>query len=107
MPGRQMVQILRRHVQKGSHLVDKGPGAAGAGAVHPFLHAAGQKEDLSVLAAQLDDHIHPVGEIGHRLSGGKDFLDKLQPRRLGQAEARRAGQRRGKFPVPDHRGGFL
>ena len=36
---------------------DKRPGAPGAGAVHADLHAAGEEEDLRVLAPQLYYHI--------------------------------------------------
>ena len=52
-------------LQKGSHLVDKGPGSSGTGSVHALLHIAVFKiNDLGILAAKLN---------GNVCQGGKSF----------------------------------
>ena len=53
----QPIQLVGGDPQQGCHLVDECPGASGAGAVHTLLHASGQKDDLGILAAQLDHHV--------------------------------------------------
>ena len=67
----------------------KGPGAAGAGAVHPHFHRAGEEQDLGVLAAQLDDHIGVGYVLLHSSPGGVHLLDKGDVQVLRQAHARR------------------
>ena len=87
----ERVQFSHGDVQKGGHLVDKRPGAAGAGAVHALINAAVKKDDLRVLAAQFD---HAVGFRRlalHHLAGGEHFLHKRHLRRLRQPQARGAG----------------
>ena len=83
----RLVHLVGAHFEQGGHLVDEGAGAAGAAAVHPHLGAAGQKEDLGVLAAQLDD---AVG-LGHkpldRHAGGEHLLHKGDAAAVGQAHA--------------------
>ena len=85
------VHLVGAHLQKGGHLVDERAGAAGAAAVHAHLGAAGQEEDLGVLAAQLDDAVgaghQPVG----RHAGGEHFLHKGDLAAVGQAHAGGAG----------------
>ena len=85
------VQLLGGDGKQCGHLVDKGPGAAGAGAVHAHLHRAGQEQDFCVLAPQLNDHVG-VGDVFlHSGAGGVHLLHKGDVQVLCQAHARRAG----------------
>ena len=85
------VHFLGAHLEQGGHLVDKGAGAAGTAAVHPHLGAAGEEEDLGILAAQLDDTVGLGGQLFHGHTGGEHFLHKGDAAALGQAHARRTG----------------
>ena len=51
------VQLADGNVEQRRHLVDKRAGPSGAGAVHPLVDARAEKDDLRVLAAQLDRDI--------------------------------------------------
>ena len=85
------VQLVHRHIHQGGHLVDEGARPAGAGAVHSLLQRTAEKDDLGVLAAQLDDGIG-VRNVGvHRGGGGVHFLDEVQAGSLGQPQAGGAG----------------
>ena len=87
----QGVQFLDGHVHQRGHLVDKGPGASGAGAVHPLLQGPAEEDDLGVLAPQLDNGVG-VGDIGvHGGGGGIDLLDKVDSRGVGHAQSGGAG----------------
>ena len=87
----ERVQLVHRHIHQGGHLVDEGARPAGAGAVHPLLQRAAEKDDLGVLAAQLDDGIG-VRNVGvHRGGGGVHFLDEVQAGSLGHPQAGGAG----------------
>ena len=87
----QGVQLVHRHVHKGGHLVNKGAGAAGAGAVHPLLQGAAEEDDLGVLAAQLDYGVG-VGDVGvHRSGGSVDLLDEVDAGGIGHAQTGGAG----------------
>ena len=88
---RQLVQLVHRDVEQGGHLVDEGPGAAGAGAVHALFQGVAEEDDLGVLAAQLDDGIGLGDELTHGGGGGVDLLHEVQVRGLGHAQAGRAG----------------
>ena len=85
------VQLLGGDGEQRGHLVDEGPGAAGAGAVHAHLHRAGQEQDLGVLAPQLDDHVGVGDVLFHSGAGGVDLLHKGDVQVLRQAHARRTG----------------
>ena len=85
------VHLIGAHFQQRCHLVDEGAGAAGAGAVHPHLHAAGEEQDLGVLAAQLDDAVRPRGQAARRHPGGEHLLDKGDAHALRHAHAGGAG----------------
>ena len=76
-------------VEQRRHLVDEGPGAARASAVHALLDAAVEIDDLRVLAAELDSH---VGARNQALDGGlvgNHLLHEgdLQPLREQQSAA--------------------
>ena len=88
---RQAIQLLNGHVHQGSHLVDEGPGAPGAGAVHPLLQRAAEEDDLGVLAPQLDDGVGVRDVCIHRGGGGVDLLDKVDARGGGHPQASGAG----------------
>ena len=66
-------------------MVDEGPGAAGAGAVHALFQGVAEEDDLGVLAAQLDDGIGLGDELTHGGGGGVDLLHEVQVRSLGHA----------------------
>ena len=89
--GRGLVHLVGGHFQKGGHLVDEGPGAAGAGAVHPHLDAAGEEEDLGVLAPQLNDAVRARGQTVRGHPGGEDLLHKGDLHSLRHAHAGGAG----------------
>ena len=101
---RELVQLGGGHVQQDGHLVDEGARAARARAVHALLQLAGEEDDLGVLAAQLDDHVGLRHMHADRLAGREHLLHKVDVRRLGNAEARRAGDRAAQRVVrPDDR----
>ena len=99
---REGVELFRGHVEQGGHLVDERAGPARAGAVHPLLQPAGEKDDLGVLPAQLD---HRVGIRRHRLdhlAGREHLLNERQARRFREPQPRRTRKRNRKLPVADH-----
>ena len=71
-----LVHFIGAHLQQGSHLVDESTGAAGTAAVHAHLGAVGQKQDLGVLAAQLNDAIGLWHKALDRHAGGEHLLHK-------------------------------
>ena len=85
----QLVQLVHRHVHEGGHLVDESAGAAGA--VHPLLQRAAEKDDFGVLAAQFDDRIGVGYVLVDGGGGGVHLLHEVDLRRLGHAQAGRAG----------------
>ena len=85
------VHLVGGHFQKGGHLVNERPRPSGAGTVHPDLHAAGEEEDLRVLAAQLDHHVRAVRQPVCRHPGRIDLLDKGRLNALRHTHARRTG----------------
>ena len=98
----ELIQLVYRHIHERGHLVDEGSGASGAGAVHPLLQRTAEKDDLGVLAAQLDDCVG-VRDIGvHRGGGGVHLLHKVQPRSLGHAQAGGAGDHQAHVFTPQH-----
>ena len=93
------VHLLRAHFQQRGHLVDEGSGAAGAGAVHPDLHAVGQKEDLGILAAQFDDNVRPRCQTVGRHTGCEHFLHEGSLHALRHAHAGGAGDGEHRLPA--------
>ena len=89
--GGEGVQLTHRHVHQSSHLVNEGPGAPGAGAVHPLLQGAAEEDDLGVLAAQLNDGIRLGDVCIDRRGGGVDLLHKIDAGGVGHAQTGRAG----------------
>ena len=85
------VHLVGAHLQKRRHLVDKSTGAAGAGAVHPHLHASGEEQDLGVLTAQLDDAVCARGQTVGGHPGGEHLLHEGDAHALRHAHAGRAG----------------
>ena len=85
------VQLTHRHVHQSSHLVNEGPGAPGAGAVHPLLQGAAEEDDLGVLAPQLNDGIRLGDVCIDRRGGGVDLLHKIDAGGVGHAQTGRAG----------------
>ena len=98
----QPVQLVHRYVHQGGHLVDERPGAPGARAVHPFLQRPAEKDDLGVLAAQLDHRVG-VRDVGvHCGGGGVYLLYEVQPRGLGHAQAGGAGDHQAHILAVEH-----
>ena len=89
----ERVQLVGGDVQQGGHLVDKGPGAPGAGAVHPLLQPAGQENDFGILAAQLHHHVGVGDESLHRPRGGKNLLNEGDAGGVCHPQAGGAGDR--------------
>ena len=86
---RQLVQAGGVRGEQARHLVDEGARAAGAGAVHPLLQAAGEIGDLGVLPAQLDGHVRVGQEPPHRAGTRRS----PPARRAARATATRKGRR--------------
>ena len=64
---RQLLKLVRRHVQQGGDLVDEGAGAAGAAAVHPHI---GGLELSGGLVIVEEDHL---GVLTAQFHGGADL----------------------------------
>lgn len=86
-----LVHFLGAHLQQSGHLVDESTGAAGTAAVHAHLGAVGQKQDLGILAAQLNDAIGLWHKALDRHAGGEHLLHKGHAAAVGQAHTGRAG----------------
>ena len=61
-------------VEEGRHLVDEGPGTAGAVTVHAVFVTAGQVGDLRIFAAEFDDDVRLRIIGADRFGTGNDFL---------------------------------
>ena len=96
----QRVQLVGGDIEQGGHLIDKGPGAPGAGAVHPLVDTAVEKDDLGVLAPQLDDGAGVRLQGAHHLAGGEHLLNETHPGPLRQPQPGGAGDGGGKEPAP-------
>ena len=73
----RVVQACGIGLQQRRHLVNEGASAAGADAVHPLLQAAGEINDLGILAAQFDGHIGLGRGMLQRGGNRHHLLDKL------------------------------
>ena len=83
---RLFVQLPGIDLQQRRHLVDEGAGSAGADTVHPLLQAAGEVNDLGILASQLNGHIR-LGIEGLQGRGHRHhLLDKANVQGLGQGD---------------------
>ena len=81
---REMVKLGRGNVEQYRHLKSmNAPKAAGAGTVHALFQLTGQKDDLRVLAAELDDDVGRRHVHADRLARSKDLLNEVDVRRLG------------------------
>ena len=89
----QFVELFHGDVQQRRHLVDEGARAAGAAAVHAFVHAAPEEDDLRVFPAELRDDVRLGFQHFHDLARREDLLHERQAGRLGEAEPRAAGDR--------------
>ncbi|KAF5028097.1 hypothetical protein DSECCO2_662630 [anaerobic digester metagenome] len=85
-----IVHLLRSDIQQGGHLINKGAGAAGAGAVHAHLQPVFQEENFGVLAAQLNGGIGVGQTVAQGDAGRKNLLHKRDAALFGQPHARRA-----------------
>ena len=85
----RLVHLVRGHLQQGGHLVDEGAGTAGTAAVHADLSAVGQKQNLGILTAQLDDAVGSGSQALGGHTGGKHFLHKGDLAAVRQAHAGR------------------
>ena len=92
-----LVHFIGAHLQQGSHLVDESTGAAGTAAVHAHLGAVGQKQNLGILAAQLDDAIGLWHKALDRHAGGEHLLHKGHAAAVRQAHTGRAGDAEQRF----------
>ena len=92
-----LVHFIGAHLQQGSHLVDESTGAAGTAAVHAHLGAVGQKQDLGILAAQLNDAIGLWHKALDRHAGGEHLLHKGHATAVRQAHTGRAGDAEQRF----------
>ena len=90
--GRQVVQSLGVRIQQGRHLVDEGPRAAGADAVHAFFRRRPEVHDLGVFPAQFHHGICLGNQFPDSRRRRNDFLHKGQFQALGDAHAGRPGQ---------------
>ena len=98
----ELVQLVHGDVHEGGHLVDKGPGAPGAGAVHALLQGAAEEDDFGVLAPQLDHRVS-VRDVGvYRRGGGVYLLHKVQPRGLGHPQPGGAGDHQAHVLALEH-----
>ena len=71
---RVVVETRGVRLEQGSHLIDEGTRAARADAVHALVDAAGEVDDLCVLAAELNRDIRLRR---NRLESGRDRDDLL------------------------------
>ena len=90
---REPVELGRGDVEQHGHLVDERAGTARARAVHALLQLTGQKDNLRVLAAQLDDNVSRRNVRADRLAGRKDLLHEVDVGGFRNAETGRAGDR--------------
>ena len=108
---RRLIQAGGVGLQKRGHLVDEGAGAAGANAVHPFLQAALEINDLGILAAQLDGHVRLRG-CGFQGSGHRHhLLDKADIQGFPQIDGSGTGDAQtqtavAQLPLCRHQKGF-
>ena len=86
-----LVHLVGAHLEQGGHLVDESTRAAGTAAVHAHFCAVGQKQDLGILAAQLNDAVGGGHKAFDRHAGGEHLLHEGHAAAVGQTHARRAG----------------
>ncbi len=101
------IQPRRVCLQERGHLVDERAGAAGADAVHPLIDAAGEIDDLGVLAAQLDRHVRLRRIILQGGRHGDDLLNEGDVQMLCQGQAAGTGNHRMKRYISKLRAGLF
>ena len=102
----EFVEFVGSDVEKGRHLVDERARTAGTGAVHAFVAAAVEENDLCVLAAEFDDGGGVGLDLTDNFPGRPDFLDEGDARRVGESETRGTGERGGEGFSADNFSGF-
>ena len=88
---RKLVKLGDRDVEKGSHLIDKGAGAARTGAVHSFISAAREKNHFRVFSAELDYRACIGSEFFYGFGGCENLLNEGNIRYTGKSESRGTG----------------
>ena len=105
LPARgELVELLDRHLQKRSHLVDEGARAAGARAVHAHVaHGGGtrflvaiEEHHLRVLAAELDRAAHVLVVAAHGKRVRNDFLHEGHAEDVGDGGTARSARHQAK-----------
>ena len=86
-----IVQARRVRLEQGSHLVDKGSRASRAYSIHALVDAAGEVDDLGVLAAQLDGHIGLGRVVLKRGGHGHHLLDEGNLQMMGERQSAGTG----------------
>ena len=88
---RRLIQPLGIGLQQRCHLVNKGTGSSGAHAVHPFLQAAGEIDDLGILTPQLNGHVGLGGTSFQGSGHSHHLLNKFDLHGLTQVDGTGAG----------------
>ena len=89
-PQGKLVHLADGYIEERSHLVDERARAARAAAVHALFGAARDKDDLCVLAAELDSRVRVGVILSYRGKRRLHFLHKGNAAALGKPQARRA-----------------
>ena len=87
---RKHVERLRVHIQHTRDRIDESSRTAGACVVHPQLFAAGQKQYLRILPADLNGNVGLGNAPAHGGAGGDHLLNERQAEDLGKLHTRRS-----------------
>ena len=82
----QLVKTGGVGLEQKRHLIDKGAGTAGAGAVHPLFRRAAEISDLGVFSAELNHDIGLWYEGFHRFGAGDYFLNEIHAKVIREAQ---------------------
>ena len=83
---RQLVKAGGVGLEQKRHLIDKGAGSAGAGAVHPLFRRAAEIGDLGVFTAEFDHNIGFGYEGFHRFGASDYFLNEIHMKMIRKAQ---------------------